>query len=124
MSIILVRTTGPRAGEVTMQIGSVTERSYFIELITCIITSQQFCFCCGVDIIKLMCCLKLFFQSITEPNFQYIAARLCNLLSMERSIVVKNDEKFRSVLMNRYLKMFSLIKIQFGNMLNTTVGYM
>ena len=53
-----------------------------------------------------------------------MAARLCNLLSMDRSIVPKNDEKFRSVLMNRYLKMCSLIKVQIGNILGTTVGYM
>ena len=45
--------------------------------------------------------LNEFFQSITEPNFQYMAAKLCNLLSMEQKIVLKNGEKFRSVFMNR-----------------------
>lgn len=43
----------------------------------------------------------IFEYSITEPNFQYIAAKLCNMLSKERSIELQNGEKFRSVLMNR-----------------------
>ncbi|XP_068676098.1 polyadenylate-binding protein-interacting protein 1-like isoform X2 [Montipora foliosa] len=43
----------------------------------------------------------IFEYSITEPNFQYIAAKLCNMLSKERSIELQNGERFRSVLMNR-----------------------
>ena len=48
--------------------------------------------------------VSLFLQSITEPNFHYIAAKLCNMLSKEDTIILKNGEKFRSVLMNRYMK--------------------
>lgn len=43
----------------------------------------------------------IFEYSITEPNFQYIAAKLCNLLSMEEAIFLENGERFRSVFMNR-----------------------
>ncbi|XP_078353308.1 polyadenylate-binding protein-interacting protein 1-like isoform X2 [Oculina patagonica] len=43
----------------------------------------------------------IFEYSIKEPNFQYIAAKLCNFLSKEQSIVLSNGEKFRSVFMNR-----------------------
>ena len=45
-----------------------------------------------------------FFQSITQPNFQYTAAKLCNMLSKEDTIILESGENFRSVFMNRYMK--------------------
>ena len=53
-----------------------------------------------------------FFQSITEPNFQYIAAKLCNMLSKEDTIILESGEKFRSVLMNRYMK-FKILSMMY-----------
>lgn len=43
----------------------------------------------------------IFEFSATERNFQYITAKLCNMLSKERSIEPAKGEKFRSVFMNR-----------------------
>lgn len=44
----------------------------------------------------------IFDYSITEPNFQYMAAKLCNLLSeKDKKIVTKNDENFRRVFLTR-----------------------
>ena len=53
-----------------------------------------------------------FFQSITEPNFQYIAAKLCDMLSKENTIILESGEKFRSVLMNRYMK-FKILSMMY-----------
>ncbi|XP_073259438.1 polyadenylate-binding protein-interacting protein 1-like [Porites lutea] len=44
----------------------------------------------------------IFDYSITEPNFQYMAAKLCNLLSeKDKKIVTKKSETFRSVFLTR-----------------------
>ncbi|CAH3116714.1 unnamed protein product [Pocillopora meandrina] len=43
----------------------------------------------------------IFEYSITQPNFHYIAAKLCNMLSKEDTIILESGENFRSVFMNR-----------------------
>ena len=56
-----------------------------------------------VDIVILVFFLiyGVWFQSATERNFQYITAKLCNMLSKEQSIEPAKGEKFRSVFVNR-----------------------